>query len=86
MTNIKRKRIRRAPLLVALFVALGVSSTASPALAGSAARCPQQAGQPCPKAGKPPVPPKQARPKAQPKQVNGPHGSPVWQSGTWQMS
>ncbi len=89
MTNVKRKKMRRAPFVIALFVAVGVTSMPSTALAASArpaASCPQQAGEPCPKVGKRPAPPKQARPKVKPAQVNGPYGGPVWRSGPWLMS
>ena len=34
MTNMRTKTMRRAPFVVALFVALGVATTPSPALGG----------------------------------------------------
>jgi hypothetical protein len=82
-----RKSTRRARLAVAVVAVLGVMATASPAHAGSAARCPDGASATCTKPGKQPArAPKQARPKVQPKQVTGPYGGPVFRSGSWLMS
>ena len=83
------KTKRRAPFVVALIAALGVTLTASPALAKTAAWCPEQARATCekPKTGKPPVKaPKQARPKAQPKQGKDAYGNTVYRSGKWSMT
>ena len=79
----------RAPFVVAFVAALGVMLTAAPALAKTAAWCPQQARATCekPKPGKPSVKaPKQARPKIQPAQVRDAYGSTVFRSGSWEMS
>jgi hypothetical protein len=87
MTKLQRKPMRRAPFVVALFVAVGVMSTSSPAYAKSAAWCPQQASSTCERSGKKPaLQPGQAKPKLQPAQVKGPYGGPVWRSGPWLMS
>ncbi len=83
----KGKTTRRAPFVVAFVAALGVTLTASPALAKTAAWCPQQAGKPCEKTGKrPALAPKQARPKIQPAQVKDAYGGTVYRSGSWLMS
>ena len=83
----KGKTKRRAPFVVAVVAALAVTLTASPALARTAAWCPQQAHATCAKPGKKPVKaPKQARPKLQPKQGKDAYGSTVYRSGSWEMS
>jgi hypothetical protein len=85
----KGKTKRRAPVVVAFVAALGVALTASPALARTAAWCPEQARATCerPKPDKPPVKaPKQARPKAQPAQVKDVYGNTAFRSGSWTIS
>ena len=83
----KRNTKGKAPLVVALVAALGVTLTASPALAKNATWCPQQARATCERPAKPPdKAPKQARPKTQPTQVKDAYGNTVYRSGTWLLS
>jgi hypothetical protein len=79
----------KAPLVVAFVAALGVTLTASPALAKSAAWCPEQARATCerPKPDKPPAKaPKQAQPKIQPTQTKDAYGNTAYRSGNSLMS
>ncbi len=83
----KKKTIGRASFVAAVVAALGMTVTASPALARSAAWCPQQIGEPCKKTGKQPVlKPGQAKPKIRPAQVKDAYGNTVFRSGSWEMS